>query len=93
MHERTRGEQWTTELAQTVRAWHESGFTPAVSGAALPAPSATPLSKAVFVVYGRDIPARDGFELLLRRMGLEPIINPPPPITSEATIAAFRSVT
>lgn len=30
--------------------------------------------KAVFIVYGHDLVARDALELLLRRMGMEPII-------------------
>jgi predicted nucleotide-binding protein len=30
--------------------------------------------RPVFVVYGHDVAARDGLELLLRRMGLEPIV-------------------
>ena len=32
------------------------------------------LSSSVFVVYGHDEAARDGLELLLRRMGLDPIV-------------------
>ncbi len=32
------------------------------------------LSREVFIVYGHDIIARDNLELLLRRMGLEPIV-------------------
>jgi predicted nucleotide-binding protein len=62
-----------TELAQAVKAWYETGFTPAPSGATAP-PSGAPLSTTIFVVYGHDIQARDNLELMLRRMGLKPII-------------------
>lgn len=39
------------------------------SGARAPGPS-----NQIFIVYGHDIAARDGLKLLLRRMGLDPIV-------------------
>jgi predicted nucleotide-binding protein len=73
----------STALSQAVQQWKESGLTPGMpvgpsdvdEGEA--APSAQPgagLSKDVFVVYGHDSDARDKLELLLRRMGLNPIV-------------------
>jgi predicted nucleotide-binding protein len=50
-----------TELARDVDAFSTGG---AAGKAAAP----------VFIVYGHDTGARDNLELLLRRMGLEPIV-------------------
>lgn len=66
-----------TELSDTVRAWHESGSAPGAAVADRPGggiPAATGPDRRVFIVHGHDIAARDVLELLLRRMGLEPIV-------------------
>src|SRR5260370_34918025 len=45
--------------------------------AAAPTAETTPVAgpnKHVFIVYGHDTNARDALELVLRRMGLEPIV-------------------
>lgn len=46
--------------------------SPPVTGT-IPSTPATPKTN-IFVVYGHDTAARDGLELLLRRMGLNPIV-------------------
>lgn len=64
-----------TALRQELDAWKTSGFVPAgtADGEDAAAPRA-PLSDDIFVVYGHDIASRDGLELMLRRMGLNPIV-------------------
>jgi predicted nucleotide-binding protein len=57
-------------LAIAVEEWAGKGSV-AVGGAGLGAESA---DAPVFIAYGHDTAARDNLELLLRRMGLEPII-------------------
>lgn len=54
-----------TALARSVEEW-------AKGGAGVPAQAAAPAP--VFIVYGHDTAVRDNLELLLRRMGLEPIV-------------------
>lgn len=69
----------SSQLKDELRAWKASGFTPstipasssAADGESSPRP---PLDKRVFIVYGHDQGARDGLELLLRRMGMEPVV-------------------
>lgn len=67
----------TTQLQQELKAWCESGMTPALP-VDQPRPSsaggATGQNKDVFVVYGHDTAARESLELLLHRMGLNPIV-------------------
>jgi predicted nucleotide-binding protein len=64
-----------SQLGQAVKAWADSGFVPAETGApSAGAPPAIGLNKTVFVVYGHDLDARKDLELLLRRMGMEPIV-------------------
>ncbi len=67
-----------TPLSEEFLRWSAGGDVKAVppvvdtKGAeARPAPA---LNNRVFVVYGRDSAARDSLELLLRRMGLDPIV-------------------
>jgi predicted nucleotide-binding protein len=64
-----------TALRQELLALSQTGMMPAVpdsvSTASQPVPGP---STNVFVVYGHDTAARDSLELLLRRMGLTPII-------------------
>lgn len=59
-------------LAVAVEDWAGKGAPAPARGAqvVVEAPAGPP----VFIVYGHDIAARDNLELLLRRMGLEPII-------------------
>jgi predicted nucleotide-binding protein len=67
----------TTELAQAVKQWQESGIHPDAEGASAvvrPAAASRGPSRTVFVVYGHDTEARDALELLLRRMKLDPIV-------------------
>ena len=64
-----------TTLATDVMEW--SGGLAGVDAAERPRGDTrrTPgLDRRVFVVYGHDIDARDGLELLLRRLGMEPIV-------------------
>jgi predicted nucleotide-binding protein len=64
-----------TELAEEVQAIASGAAArPAVSREPPAAQVAVPDERPVFVVYGHDLQARDGLELLLRRMGLEPIV-------------------
>lgn len=67
------GKQNST-LAVEVRKRYENGDSSAFDAApqkAAPQPTNAP---PVFVVYGHNIASRDQLELILRRMGLEPII-------------------
>jgi predicted nucleotide-binding protein len=62
-----------TELSKAVKDWKK----PAKAAGAGPKPQTTPAAgpnKHVFIVYGHDTVARDALELVLRRMGLEPIV-------------------
>jgi len=68
-----------TDLAAAVKEWKESGTQP--GGAVLAADAARPAAgpaagpnRRVFIVHGHDTVARDALELLLRRMGLDPIV-------------------
>lgn len=72
-----------TPLSSQMKAWAENGGAPpppaanaTTDGAAAPVMSSIlpGLSRDIFVVYGHDEPVRDQLELLLRRMGLNPII-------------------
>jgi predicted nucleotide-binding protein len=67
-----------TELSEIVREWDRSGLEPpGIMQPGLregPPRSAAGPQRDVFIVYGHDIGARDALELLLRRMGLNPII-------------------
>jgi predicted nucleotide-binding protein len=60
-----------SSLAHAVKDWSGIGES---SRRALVAAADTGNLHPVFIVYGHDIAARDALELLLRRMGLEPII-------------------
>jgi len=63
-----------------IEAWSVSGFEPTTTGdetGHTDAPAVVRDSGAdrnVFIVYGHDIGVRDGLELLLRRLGMEPIV-------------------
>jgi predicted nucleotide-binding protein len=59
-----------SDLAVGVHEWATKGPTAAGRTGFDPEASDAP----VFIVYGHDIAARDNLELLLRRMGLEPIV-------------------
>lgn len=61
-----------SDLAAAVKEWAGQG-QPARRAAtvALPADIA---NSPIFIVYGHDVAARDTLELLIRRMGLEPIV-------------------
>lgn len=68
-----------SQLRSELEAWKSSGFSP--STVALESSEGTEvtvsrpgLDKRVFVVYGHDIAARETLELLLHRMGMEPIV-------------------
>lgn len=62
-------------LGQAVEQWVNSGFTPAPAtvGTAEGVSAGGP-DRRIFVVYGHDTDARNALELLLHRMGLEPIV-------------------
>ena len=57
----------STALARAVEAWAAG-----TEDSPIREPSAA--SPEIFIVYGHDIASRDSLELLLRRMGLQPII-------------------
>ncbi len=68
--------------------------TVAASRAKSPGPtptSAQAVSADVFVVYGRDVPARDELELVIRRMGLNPIIMSALPAAGDTLIEKLES--
>lgn len=62
-----------SDLARAVKEWAGAGGEPVRRGLVAPAP-AEPALSPIFIVYGHDIASRDALELLLRRMGLEPIV-------------------
>lgn len=57
----------STPLAETVR---QATQPQPISGVTVP----TEPGRQIFIVYGHDTSARDGLELLLRRMGFAPIV-------------------
>lgn len=61
-------------LALEVRRLYDGGDSPAFDAPAAKAVPPLTNTPPVFVVYGHDIASRDQLELILRRMGLEPII-------------------
>jgi predicted nucleotide-binding protein len=63
----------STELSKAVKAWKPAKAI-AHTVPAEKAAVATGPDKRVFIVYGHDTASRDGLELVLRRMGLEPIV-------------------
>ncbi len=64
-----------TPLAKYVKALYEGGAAERPAELPLAVPAAAALAaRPVFIVYGHDLPARDQLELLIHRMGLEPII-------------------
>lgn len=68
----------SSELSQAVRGWAESGFSPSATPASTMkaegiSGSVGP-STDIFVVYGHDTGAREQLELLLHKMGLNPIV-------------------
>lgn len=62
-----------TALAQAVKAWSDSGFAPASLQEESPATRGG-IHRDIFIIYGHDDEARQGLELLLHRMGLNPIV-------------------
>lgn len=66
-----------SDLAEAVNAWARSdGAAPAIEAGPRPAPAAAQpgLDRRVFIVNGHDTAARENLELVLHRMGLEPIV-------------------
>ena len=63
-----------TELSAQVEDWVAQVPAGVNAAPAQGVVRAAPQLPKVFVVYGHDVPARDSLELLLRRMGLEPIV-------------------
>src|SRR5713226_9166483 len=64
-----------TELSKAVKDWNKPAkAASAKPKAALPAAAATGADKPVFIVYGHDTAVREGLELVLHKMGLEPIV-------------------
>jgi predicted nucleotide-binding protein len=80
-----------SDLAQAVSRWADSGAAPVAVPTepqreiVAPAQMMGP-DKRVFIVYGHDIGARDNLELLIRRMGLEPIVLQNLPATGDTII-------
>jgi predicted nucleotide-binding protein len=66
-----------TGLSAGVKRWYESGSkapVPPASGIAEGAAVAAGPDRRVFIVYGHDAVSRESLELLLHKMGLEPIV-------------------
>ena len=68
-----------TAISDEVKQWDRGGASVSLGDrvADAEAPSTAPAlgpDPRVFIVYGHDVGARDTLELLLRRMGLEPIV-------------------
>lgn len=63
----------------------------AQQGRAAARPAQPAVDNAIFVVYGHDTPARDELELLLRRMGLNPVILANLPAEGETIIEKLES--
>lgn len=66
------GGKVTSALSLEVRAWNEGPPDPEVLELAPRAPVGP--DDRVFIVYGHDTAARDGLELMLRRMGMRPVV-------------------
>jgi predicted nucleotide-binding protein len=62
-----------TELAQAVEL-RSGSSQPSADGQGIEEPAAAGPDDRVFTVYGHDLAARDALELLVRRMGLRPIV-------------------
>ena len=63
-----------TELSKAVKEWKKPAKpTAAKLKETMPAAAAR-VDKPVFIVYGHDTAAREGLELVLHKMGLEPIV-------------------
>jgi len=79
-----------TALAQELKAIASSGMQPAVTEAAQDSAPVAPSSR-VFIVYGHDKVARDGLELMLLKMGMEPIILGELPASGDTIIEKLES--
>lgn len=63
-------------LSDSVKEWYDGGKAPVAMPAKEP-PAAVPAAgpnRRVFIVYGHDVPCRESLELLLHKMGMEPIV-------------------
>ena len=67
-----------TQLARDVKALYESGqpvpARPAKAPLLAEPAVAARATRPIFIVYGHDLAARDQLELIIHRMGLEPIV-------------------
>ncbi len=64
-----------TTLTGEIKSWQKAGCpTTGVAVARVVASAPAKADQPVFIVYGHDSTSRDAIELLMRRMGLEPII-------------------
>jgi predicted nucleotide-binding protein len=63
-----------TALADEIRTWESSGCTAAPIATAAVRTAVAAKTQPVFIVYGHDAASRDALELLVRRMGLDPIV-------------------
>lgn len=64
-----------TPLTEDIKSWEKSGCPmPAAPAVTTTTSTTTKQDLPVFIVYGHDSASRDALELLLRRMGLEPIV-------------------
>lgn len=68
------GGKTQTELALAVRDWNQPSLPEAVGEQRGEYRRTQGVDNRVFIVYGHDTSARDGLELVLRRMDMEPII-------------------
>lgn len=75
-----------TPLRQELESLNQTGFLPAESETPTTPPPGGPLNKRVFVVYGHDVAAREKLELILLKMGLEPIVLANLPATGDTII-------
>jgi predicted nucleotide-binding protein len=67
-----------TGLSASVKEWYKGGSKAPVAAVATAAEAAPAMAigpdRRVFIVYGHDVASRETLELLLHKMGLEPIV-------------------
>jgi predicted nucleotide-binding protein len=75
-----------TELSKAVKEWKKTAKAARAVEPGKQAVAALGPDKRVFIVYGHDTVARDALELVLRRMGLEPIVLENVPAAGDTVI-------
>lgn len=80
-----------SELTDQVIALHAKKTAPAKKAQPLSHSVSSQTDKDVFIVYGRDTESRDQLELILRRMGMNPIILSQLPAAGDTLIEKLES--